>query len=101
VAELDKDDKEVVDDEVVYAVEPESWDDRELWLIVWLNPGPLPALLVEKTGAVFVLERGPWDCAICVATPPDDMNDDGLESGSAFKAAIPIDVEIAMREIGG
>jgi hypothetical protein len=28
------------------------------------------------------------------------MNDDGLESGSAFKPAIPIDVEIAMREIG-
>ena len=59
VAELDKDDKEVVDDEVVYAVEPESWEDLELWLIVWLNPGPLPALLVEKTGVVFVLERGP------------------------------------------
>ena len=59
MAELDKDDKEVVDDEVVYAVEPESWEDRKLWLIVWLNAGPLPALLVEKTGAVFVLERGP------------------------------------------
>lgn len=36
-----------------------------------------------------------------MATPPDDMNDDGLESGSAFKPAIPIDVEIAMREIEG
>jgi hypothetical protein len=36
-----------------------------------------------------------------VATPPDDMNDDGLESGSTFKPAIPIDVEIAMSEIGG
>jgi hypothetical protein len=53
------DDKEVVDDEEVYAVEPESWEDRELWLIVWVNPEPLPTLLVEKTGAVFVLERGP------------------------------------------
>ena len=36
-----------------------------------------------------------------MATPPDDMNDDGLESGWAFKPAIPIDVEIAMRKIGG
>jgi hypothetical protein len=35
-----------------------------------------------------------------VATPPDDMNDDGLESGSAFKPAIRINVEIAMRGIG-
>jgi len=29
------------------------------------------------------------------------MNDDDLESGWAFKPAIPIDVEIAMRKIGG
>lgn len=59
VAELVIDDNDVEDEEV-NAVEPDSWDDRELWLIVWLNPGrPLAALLVWKTGAVFVLERGP------------------------------------------
>ena len=60
MAELDMEDSEAEDDDV-YAVEPESCDDRELWLIVWLSPGPerLPALLPENTGAVFVLERGP------------------------------------------
>jgi hypothetical protein len=54
VAELVIEDKDVVDEELK-AVEPDSCDDRELWLIVWLKP----ALLVWKTGAVFVLERGP------------------------------------------
>jgi hypothetical protein len=59
VAELVIDDKEVEEEEV-NAVDPDSWEDRELWLIVWfkLEP-PLAALLVENTGAVFVLERGP------------------------------------------
>jgi hypothetical protein len=79
VAELVIEDK--VDDEEVYAVEPESWEERELWLMVWLKPGmpPVvllmlpPALLVENTGAVFVLARGPWTWAIRVATPTDDM----------------------------
>jgi hypothetical protein len=33
VAELVIEDKEV-DDEEVYAVEPESWEERELWLMV-------------------------------------------------------------------
>ena len=59
VAELVIDDKDVEEDDV-YAVEPDSWEDRELWLIVWLNPGRLfPALLVENAGATFVLGRGP------------------------------------------
>lgn len=65
VAELVIEDKEVVEDDV-YAVEPESCEERELWLIVCAKPGrPLlllmlpPALLVENTGAVFVLARGP------------------------------------------
>ena len=65
VAELVIEDKEVVEDEV-YAVEPESCEERELWLIVCPRPGrPLvllmlpPALLEENTGAVFVLARGP------------------------------------------
>ncbi len=59
MAELVIDDREV-DEEDVKAVDPDNWDDRELWLMVWLNPGrPLPALRVWKTGAVFVLERGP------------------------------------------
>ncbi len=54
------DDSEVDEDEVK-AVDPESWDDRELWLMVWLSPGrPLLVFLaVLKTGAVLVLERGP------------------------------------------
>ena len=59
VAELVIDDNEVDEDEV-YAVEPDSCEDRALWLMVWLNPvGLFPALLVENTGAVFVLARGP------------------------------------------
>jgi hypothetical protein len=65
VAELVIEDKEVVDDEV-NAVEPDSCDERELWLIVCPKPGrPLvllmlpPALLDENTGAVLVLARGP------------------------------------------
>jgi hypothetical protein len=63
VAELVIDESEVVDDEV-NAVDPDSWDDRELWLIVCPKPGsPVPALLVPKTGAVLVRERGPWVCA--------------------------------------
>lgn len=54
------DDNEVDEDEVK-AVEPESCEDREVWLMVWLRVGrPLPALLEEKTGAVLVLARGPW-----------------------------------------
>lgn len=61
VAELVMDDNDVEDDDV-NAVDPESWDDRELWLMVWLNPGrPFPVLRAEgKTGAVFVRARGPW-----------------------------------------
>jgi hypothetical protein len=49
-----------VDEEEVYAVEPDSCEDLEAWLIVWLNPGrpALPTLLAEKTGAVFVLVSG-------------------------------------------
>jgi hypothetical protein len=65
VAELVIEDKEVVEDDV-NAVEPESCEERELWLIVCERPGrPLvllmlpPALLVVNTGAVFVLARGP------------------------------------------
>jgi hypothetical protein len=61
VAELVMEEREVDEDDV-YAVEPESWDDRELLLIIWLKPVRpllLPALLVENTGAVFVLARGP------------------------------------------
>ena len=52
VAELVMDESEVEDEEVK-AVEPDSWEDL---LMVWLKVG---MLLVEKTGAVFVLERGP------------------------------------------
>lgn len=37
VAELVIDDKEV-DEEDVKAVEPESWEDREVWLMVWFSP---------------------------------------------------------------
>jgi hypothetical protein len=60
VPELVMDDNEVDEDEVK-AVEPESCEDREVWLMVWLRVGrPLPALLEEKTGAVLVLARGPW-----------------------------------------
>ena len=61
VAELVIDDSEVVEDDEVYAVDPESCEEREAWLMVWLNPGALPvrAPLEGKTGAVFVLERGP------------------------------------------
>jgi hypothetical protein len=59
VAELVIEDSEV-EEEDVYAVEPDSCEERELWLMVWLNPGPaLPAVLVGNTGAVFVLARGP------------------------------------------
>jgi hypothetical protein len=51
-----------VDEDDVYAVEPESCDERELWLIAWFKPVRpllLAALFVEKIGAVFVLARGP------------------------------------------
>lgn len=40
VAELVIDDKDV-DDEEVKAVDPDSCEDRELWLIVWLKPALL------------------------------------------------------------
>lgn len=72
VAELVIEDSEVVDEEA-NAVDPEIWEDRELWLIVCPNPGsPVPALLVPKTGAVLVRERGA--CAdIWVAMAPVDM----------------------------
>lgn len=53
VAELVMDDSEVEEEELK-VVEPDSWEDL---LIVWLLK--LLMLLVEKTGAVFVLERGP------------------------------------------
>jgi len=59
VAELVIEDSDV-EEEDVYAVEPDSWEDLEFWFIVWLGLGTLlPALLVENTGAVFVLESGP------------------------------------------
>lgn len=58
VAELAREDSDVEEDEVK-AVEPESCEDLELWLMVWLSPEIPLALLVENAGAVFVLERGP------------------------------------------
>jgi hypothetical protein len=59
VAELVMEESEV-DEEDAYAVDPDTWDDREAWLIVWLNPGRLVfVFLVGNTGAVFVLVRGP------------------------------------------
>jgi hypothetical protein len=61
VAELVMEEREVDEDEV-YAVVPESCDERELWLIVWLRldrPLLLLTLFVENIGAVFVLARGP------------------------------------------
>lgn len=59
VAELVMEESEVEDDEA-YAVEPEIWEDREAWLMVWLRPGrPAVVLLVGNTGAVFVLVSGP------------------------------------------
>lgn len=60
VAELVMEDREV-EDEDAYAVDPESWEDRELWLMVWLRVGYGPPALRElNTGAVFVRERDPW-----------------------------------------
>ncbi len=50
-------DSDVVEDEVK-AVEPESCELLEVWLMVWFRPAL--ALLDEKIGAVLVLERGPW-----------------------------------------
>lgn len=44
VVELPMEESEVVDEEVK-AVEPESCDDREAWLIVWPRPGSLPLLV--------------------------------------------------------
>jgi hypothetical protein len=55
VVELLMDDSDV--DDEVYAVDPDSWDERELWLIVWFNPGAPRFEL--NTGAVLVRERGP------------------------------------------
>lgn len=58
VVELVIDEREVEDDEV-YAADPDSCEDLEAWLIVWFNPGrPVLPTLPEKTGAVFVLVRG-------------------------------------------
>lgn len=46
MAELVIEDTEVVDEDEK-AVEPDSWEDREVWLIVWLKSGRLfKALLV-------------------------------------------------------
>jgi hypothetical protein len=61
VAELVIEEREV-EDEFVYAVEPEIWLLLDAWLMVWAKPGRLPAPFerVLKIGAVFVLERGPW-----------------------------------------
>ena len=84
VVELVIDGREVEEEEV-YAVEPDSWEDREAWLIVWFNAGRpgLPELF-EKTGAVFVLERAGW--AMWMATPPDDMQAIVVRRKSAFKS---------------
>lgn len=63
VVELVIEDREVVEEDVKVVDGADIWEDRELelWLIVWLRPeSPLAALLAVKTGAVFVLERGPW-----------------------------------------
>lgn len=54
------------------AVEPESCDEREAWLIVVVKLGSRPPLLVEyPAGAVWVLESGAWAIK---ATPPVDIN---------------------------
>jgi hypothetical protein len=59
VAELVMEDNDVVDEDA-YAVEPDIWEDRDAWLMVWLRPGrPEFALRVGNTGAVFVLVSGP------------------------------------------
>ena len=47
-----------VESDAVKAVDPDSWEEREAWLIVWLNPERLfTALLGWNTGAALVLER--------------------------------------------
>lgn len=61
VADELKEDTEADDDDVK-AVEPESCEEREFWLLmvlmVWLNPGrPFAVPLVWNTGAVFVRAR--------------------------------------------
>lgn len=84
VAELVMDERDVDEDDVK-VVEPDSWDERELWLMAWLNAdSPLAVLLVLKTGAVFVRARGPW-CAI-VATLPADMDEDRLNAGGECRS---------------
>jgi hypothetical protein len=50
-----------VEEEFVYAVEPDICEDREAWLMVWLKPGRLLApVAVLNAGTVFVLESGAW-----------------------------------------
>jgi hypothetical protein len=79
-----------VEDEDVYAVDPDIWEDLEAWLIVCRKPVGgvvlvLPDTVVVKTGAVFVRVSGPWAWAMEMATEPDDMNGGARKSGSAFK----------------
>lgn len=46
VAELVMEESDV-EEEDAYAVEPDIWEDREAWLMVWLRPGrPVVVFLV-------------------------------------------------------